>query len=399
MINGSYLSASKSKQMDFIDKISFGKYYPNNGKSHFIKHLKIVRIMFKPITLAVGILVTLPLSVIAHHSMSEFDRSVIEEVEGVVSKVSWKNPHILLELTNTDENGVGQVWYLEGAAVSSQRRKGLTGDEISVGDAVRIAGWPSTRRDNYIQGNHVLLPDGVELLVGGVREPRWATDTLGSDRNFLSTARALLLDPERIANGIFRIWSQGPGNAWFFTGRSGYRLNEASATAVTEWDDIADNPIMECIGPGMPALMGNPYPMEFAQVGDNIELRFEEFDSLRVIHMGDNVADPETIPLSKLGYSVGRWEGETLVVDTSRISWHYFNRSGAPQTPNVKVNERFTVQEDGNRMEWILTVDEPGTLAEPFVFDGHFIWKPGEEIHPYECELEEWASTENTLTN
>ena len=56
----------------------------------------------------------------------------------------------------------------------------------------------------------------------------------------------------------------------------------------------------------MPAQMGNPYPMEFTQVGDNIELRFEEWDALRVIHMGDNVADPDTIPLSKMGYSVGR---------------------------------------------------------------------------------------------
>ncbi|MFL2553586.1 MAG: DUF6152 family protein [Candidatus Rariloculaceae bacterium] len=349
----------------------------------------------KSYPLIVSLLITLPLSVTAHHSMSEFDRSVIEEVEGVVSQVSWKNPHVLLELINTDENGAEQVWYLEAGAVSSQRRKGLTGDEISVGDEVLIAGWPSTRRDNYIQGNHVLLPDGVELLVGGAREPRWATETLGSDRN--------VFDPELVTaatgNGIFRAWSQGPGMAWFFTGRSNYQLNEAAATAVAEWDDIADNPIMECIGPGMPSLMGNPYPMEFAQVGDNIELRFEEFDSLRVIHMGDNVADPETIPPSKLGYSVGRWEGETLVVDTSRISWHYFNRSGAPQTPNVRVNERFTVQENGNRLEWIMTVDEPATLAEPFVFEGHFIWKPGEEIHPYECELEEWASTGNTLTN
>ena len=43
----------------------------------------------KSTSLIVGLLITLPLSVTAHHSMSEFDRSVIEEVEGVVSQVSW----------------------------------------------------------------------------------------------------------------------------------------------------------------------------------------------------------------------------------------------------------------------------------------------------------------------
>ena len=344
--------------------------------------------------LVAGALAALPFSATAHHSMSEFDRSVVTEVEGVVSRVSWKNPHILLTVTSTDESGAQAIWNLEGSAVSSQLRRGLTGDEIAIGDAVRVAGWPSSRRDRYIQVNHVLLPDGVELLVGGIQEPRWATESLGGERD--------VLDVERVAaatgNGIFRIWSQG-SRAWFFDGRSGYQLNESAAAAAAAWDDIADNPIIECVPPGMPGLMGNPYPMEFTQVGDNIELRFEEFDALRIIHVGDSVADPADVPLSHLGYSVGRWEGETLVVDTSRVNWPYFNRTGAPQTENVKINERFTVVENGNRLEWILTVDEPATLAEPFVFDGYFVWKRGEAINPYECTLEEWASSENTLSN
>ena len=247
-----------------------------------------------------GTLATYPFPATAHHSMSEFDRSVVREVEGVVSRVSWRNPHILLEVTSTDENGTETVWHLEGSAVSAQRRRGVTGDEIAVGDAVRVAGWPSNRRDRYLQVNHVLLPGGVELLVGGVREPRWAETTAGSE---------VVVDTERAAaargDGIFRIWSQG-SRAWFFTGRSNYQLNESAAVAAAEWDDIADNPLIECIAPGMPALMGNPYPMEVVQVGDDIELRFEEFDVLRTIHMGDNVADPADVPSSHLGYSVGR---------------------------------------------------------------------------------------------
>ncbi len=330
-------------------------------------------------------------SVSAHHSMSEFDRAVTEEIAGTMSRVSWKNPHVLFEITTAD----GTVYLLEGSAVSSQRRRGLTGDEVSVGDPVRAAGWPSTRRDNYIQVNHILVEDsGVELLVGGAREPRWADESMGGNRDALAASRP----PDTGADGIFRTWSQG-SRAWFFTGRSGYQLTPAAQAAVESWDDIADNPIIECIAPGMPALMGNPYPMEFVQEGDDIHIRFEEFDALRVIHMGDDVADPETVPLSDLGYSVGRWEGDTLVVDTSRVGWHYFNRSGAPQTPAVRINERFTVREGGNRLEWIMTVEEPDTLVEPFVFDGYFVWKPGEEVGAYECELEEWASTENTLTN
>jgi hypothetical protein len=338
-----------------------------------------------------GMLAAIPFSATAHHSMSEFNRDVVTEVEGVVSRVSWKNPHILLEVTSTDKNGVKSVWHLEGGAVSAQRRRGLTGDRLAIGDMVRVAGWPSTRRDRYLQVNHVLLPDGVELLVGGVREPRWSGRIAGG-----AVVAGTKKPAAALGDSIFRVWSQGTP-AWFFAGRSNYQLNRSATAAAAKWDDITDNPLTRCVAPGMPALMGNPYPMEFVQVGRDIELRFEEFDALRKIHMGAGVARPTDVPLSPLGYSVGRWEGKTLVVDTSRINWPYFDRSGAPQTQNVAINERFTVVQDGNRLDYVMTVNEPASLVKPFVWNAYFVWNPGEAINPYECTLEEWASIKNTL--
>ena len=67
------------------------------------------------------------------------------------------------------------------------------------------------------------------------------------------------------------------------------------------------------------------------------------------------------------------------------------------QTENVAINEQFTAEDDGSRLSYVLTVNEPAALVEPFVWDAYFIWKPGEEVGRYECTLEEWASTENTL--
>lgn len=300
----------------------------------------------------------------------------------------------MLELTSTTEDGVETVYHLEGNAESMLRRRGVTADKLSVGDAVRVAGWPSTRRENYLQVNHILLSDGVELLTAVARQPRWADNHLGTARD--------VFDPDAVAaaegDGIFRVWSQAQP-AWFFNNRSGWRLTDTAAAAVAEWDDITDNPIMECVPPGMPSMMGNPYPMEFRQVDGNIEVAFEEFDSLRVIHMGNDVAAPEDVPLSLYGYSVGHWEGDTLVVNTSRLRQQYFNRAGAPQSPNAKINERFTLVEDGNRLNYLMTVDEPATLVEPFVWNAHFVWKPGEQVSPYNCDLEDWTSHENTLTN
>ena len=338
-----------------------------------------------------GMLATVPFSATAHHSMSEFDRGVVTEVEGVVSRVSWTNPHILLEVTSTDKNGVKAVWTLEGGAVSAQRRRGLTGESLALGDRVRVAGWPSTRRDRYLQVNHVLLPNGIELLVGGIREPRWSGKSAGG------TAVAGAGKPAAaLGDSIFRVWSQGTG-AWFFAGRSNYQLTKSAAAAVAKWDDIADNPLTKCVAPGMPALMGNPYPMEFVQVGRDIEVRFEEFDARRRIHLGADAARPASVPSSPLGYSVGHWEDKTLVVDTSRINWPYFDRSGAPQTRNVAINERFTVVQNGNRLEYVMTVNEPASLVNPFVWNAYFVWNPSEAVNPYECTLEEWASVKNTL--
>ncbi len=329
-------------------------------------------------------LVALPLSGFTHHSMSEFDRGVVTEVEGEVVGLSWRNPHVLLDIATTDDNGQAFVWHLEGGAVSSQRRRGLTSERIQVGDHVRAAGWPSTRRQGYLQVNHILAPDGTELLVGRIREPRWSETHLGSGEWSVEPAAAA----SAAARGLFRVWSQRLGGAFYFQGADAYRLTDSASAAVAQWNEFEDDPVLNCTAPGMPAMMSNPYPMEFVERADgNIAVRFEEFDSVRTIHMTD-VADPADIPASPMGYSIGRWEGETLAVSTSRINWPYLNRVGVPQSEAVEVLERFTPVEDESRLDYQLRVTDPATLIEPFVWEGYWDWRPGEEVQPYECSVE-----------
>ena len=328
-------------------------------------------------------LLALPTTLLAHHSMSEFDREVTLELEGEIVDVSWTNPHVLLWLSTTDENGTEAVWELESNAVSAQRRRGLTGDLVEVGQRVRVAGSPSTRRDAYLQVQNVLLPDGVELLMGGARVARWSETTVGGD--------PWSVDPEKAAaaegQGIFRVWSRAVGVWYFGADRGGYRLTPEAAAASAAWDDLEDNPILDCIPPGMPTIMGNPYPMEFVQGDDVIELRFEEFDLVRRIHL-DSTVDPARVAASPLGHSVGRWEGDTLMVTTSRINWPYFDRVGAPQSTDVVVEESIRALDEGERLEYIMTVTDPSTLLEPFVWQGAWEWRRGEEVGRYDCTLE-----------
>lgn len=328
-------------------------------------------------------LYALPMCVFAHHSMAEFDREVTLELEGELVDVLWRNPHVLLWLSTTDENGAETTWELESNAVSAQRRRGITGELVQAGQRVRVAGSPSTRRDTYLQVHNVLLPDGVELLMGGGRIARWSENTIGGDPWNVDPAKAAAAEGE----GIFRVWSRAVGTWYFGAQQGGYRLTPEAAAASAAWDDIYDNPIMDCIPPGMPALMGNPYPMEFVQAGDVIELRFEEFDMVRRIHL-DSAAEPADAAASPLGYSVGRWADDTLMVTTTRINWHYFDRVGAPQSPDVVIEEAIRAVDDGERLEYLMTVTNPSTLLEPYVWEGAWEWRRGEEVGRYDCTLE-----------
>ena len=101
-----------------------------------------------------------------------------------------------------------------------------------------------------------------------------------------------------------------------------------------------------------------------------------------------NLVDPADMPLSLMGYSVGSWEDDTLAVRTTRISWEYFDRQGAPMTTDVVVDERFTVVENGDRLNYLMTVTALEILVRPFVWDAYFIWRRGEEVNLYDCTLE-----------
>ena len=332
----------------------------------------------------VGIaLFAISLSVSGHHSNAEYDRSFVTEFEGEVLRVSWRNPHILMEVATTDENGQDIVWNIEGAAVSAQRRHGVTSGLIEVGDQVRIAGAASTRRPGYMVVDHILLPSGVELLVGSNREARWSETAIGGS--------PWSVDPEKAAvaqgQGIFRVWSRDV-RPWYFRPADQYELTESALAAVAEWNEFEDNPLLECMAPGMPGLMGNPYPMEFVDREETIELRFEEFDALRAIHLRSDVPEAD-VPVSPLGYSVGRWVGDTLVVETSKINWPYFDRVGVSQSSAVEILERFRVVENGNGLEYEMTVTDPNTLLVPFVWQGRWAWKPGEEVNLYDCTLDD----------
>jgi hypothetical protein len=338
------------------------------------------------ITLLGACLLLLPFIVSGHHSTGEYEQSDVVEIEGEVVEFTWRNPHVIVKVAST-ESGEEQVWILEGSSVSSQRRRGLSPDVLSIGDHVRVAGLASSRQPNHMTLEHLLLPSGEELLLRNARsEPRWPGSTV--------LGRETELDPKKVAaaqaDGIYRVWSWGrltPG-WWFFRGPEYYSLTDAAKASLATYNEYEDNPVLKCVPPGMPATMGNPYPIEFVQMDGVIEIHSEEFDRVRTLHL--DVEAPDDFVPSPLGFSAAHWEDEnTLVIKTTQIDTPYFDRVGIPQSQEIEVNERFMVDDAMGQLHYDLVVTDPQNLAEPFEWRALWIWRPGEEVGEYKCLVTE----------
>ena len=220
-----------------------------------------------------------PILAFAHHSTAEFDQTVVQELIGEVIRVKWANPHIRMSIRVRDDDGTDQVWEMEGGTVNNLDRAGIPRDLIEVGDVVRVAGSPSTRQARYWSMNSVLLPDGREVVARLSAEPRWADQTIGDQQ----AARGRPAEYVAPVDDIFRVWSTVKSNRPEFT--QDPPLTTTARTAYASFDPLADDPVLDCVTPGMPEAMTyiGPHPVEFVQLDDgNVEIRIESDDNVRL---------------------------------------------------------------------------------------------------------------------
>ena len=331
----------------------------------------------KSTTVFAATLFTIAAGAHAHHATGPvYDRSRVVEMEGEVTSVLWRNPHIGFTVTGVDANGDPRSVEIETNSVSIVSRFGLTPGLVSPGTRVTVAGNPGRMSDDALWLTNMLLPSGDEILFGSRYAPRWSDRTIGEDIRGEVTA-----DIE--GRGIFRVWTSA-GSLW----NRSYPLTPSAQAARDSYDPIVDDPTQNCAPKGMPYIMEQPYPMEFVDAGDVIVMRLEEYDTVRRFHMSPESADDAVEP-SLLGHSVGRWDGDTLVVETTAINYGFFNNAGIRQSPAVETEERFTLNEDGSMLDYELTVIDPATFTEPAVQGKSWVWRPGEEVRPYDCTTSE----------
>ena len=145
-----------------------------------------------------------------------------------------------------------------------------------------------------------------------------------------------------------------------------------AAQRVVDAYHYLDDPSLRCVSPGLVRVSGWPYPLEIVQDDAQVTILYESFHEVRRIFLdGRDLA--EKLPHRSMGYSFGRWEGSTLVVETKMLTPGYVDLGGQPLSENSRVVERMSLSADGQTLRSELTVYDPENYRRPIT--RHRAWR------------------------
>ncbi len=297
-----------------------------------------------------ALLLLLTPAAFAHHSFpAEFLEDKEATLNGVVSKVWWKNPHARFSIDVTDDAGSTETWELQTHALSTLRQQGWTETTLSPGMRVTVHGnlARSDRKKIFIRW--LDLPDGTRLTPAGT--------VSGEDYAISKNFHA---NPVRYPHDITGTWDNS------FKFRPSVDDLEPKPTPYTDegrrrFETLAfgDDPALRCLPTGMPRLFGAPRGMQIFDAGDFYLMTFETGEQLRRVYM-DGRAAPEDWELSYNGYSVGHWKDDTLNIETTHLLPGMLDGSGMPMSgPETRLVEEWTVSEDGHEIDRVMTIHDP----------------------------------------
>ena len=127
--------------------------------------------------------------------------------------------------------------------------------------------------------------------------------------------------------------------------------------------------------------------MEIHQGTEFIVMRLEYYDLVRVVFMDGRPHLPPSAPHTKVGDSIGRWDGNTLVVETTHLSESTITNNGHNHSENVRMIERFWLSADGKTLMARQEFEDPDVLENRGA--RYVAWDRGsanDHIFPYECD-------------
>jgi hypothetical protein len=298
-------------------------------------------------------------SAYAHHSQSMFDTSQEILLEGKVARFDWVNPHMYLTIETTGPDGKPALIEGEGVAITQALVDGLDRDALPPGTPIVMRANPN--RGGW--GKQVRILD-VTTQDGEIH-PFYAANR-----------RTRTLTPAESLAGRWAPNRAALGAAFGALARFPVTPEGRSAEARLAADGL-------CYVEPVPflAVLDELRTIEVGE--DQVVLRFDNSGDhvTRIVHM--NAEHPADLEPSLHGHSVGRWDGETLVIDT--IGYEP-NPSGlgmsVPSSSGKHTIERLTLSEDRTRLRYEITVEDPTYLSAPATLTQQWDHRPDLEFSP-----------------
>lgn len=161
------------------------------------------------------------------------------------------------------------------------------------------------------------------------------------------------------------------------------QLMQRRAEASRKGQPLAD-PSTQCLPEGMPTIMGAIYPIEIVQTPAQIVVLAEFLTQTRRIYLNEKMPPLDELSPGYNGYSVARWEGATLVVQTTGVR-EDVRFLEIPHSAQMKVTERWRLTAP-NLLENQVTIEDPKFLAKPYRFTFGYRRNPQYRIMEYICD-------------
>jgi hypothetical protein len=293
----------------------------------------------------------------AHHSVSMFDTTQEILIEGTVERFDWVNPHMYLVVRTTGPDGKPALVEGEGLGVTQALVDGLDRDALKPGTHVVMRANPNRGGwGKQVRIQDVTTQDGeIHPFYAANRRTRVLTPAESLEGHWAPNRAAL-----GAAFGAMARWPVTP------EGRAAQAKLVADGLCYPE-----PTPVLSILDELRTIDLGEKQVvLKFDNTGDHVD---------RVVHMG--ASHPADLKPSRHGHSIGRWEGETLVIDTIGFEP---NPSGlglnVPSSARKHTIERLTLSDDRVRLRYEVTVEDPEYLAGPATLTQQWDHRPDLEF-------------------
>jgi len=159
----------------------------------------------------------------------------------------------------------------------------------------------------------------------------------------------------------------------------------AEAEAVKRGEPVA-TPAILCLPYGMPRMMTvASYPIEILQTAGQVTIITEAFSEVRRVYLDQPQLPIDEVPPGYYGRSVGRWDGDTFVIDTVGIKQSVLSYNMLPHSEQMRITERMRLVTPDVLHDQI-TIEDPVVLEKPFTYTLGFRRLPKYEMVEFVCE-------------